>query len=54
MEVIDVYPAIIPDLPFSPAMHVFYEESVLPIKDGLPKFKDLPKEGGGSGEQLPE
>lgn len=54
MEVIDVYPAIIPDIPFNPAIHVFYEESVLPIKDGLPKFKDLPKEAGGSGKQLSE
>jgi len=24
------------------------------MKDGLPKFKDMPKELGGSGETLPE
>ena len=30
------------------------QESVLRIKDGLPKMKDLPKEMGGSGELLPE
>jgi len=35
-------------------MHVFYETTVLPIKDGLPKFKDLPKEAGGSGEEMAE
>lgn len=50
----DVYAGVIPDLSFKPAMHVFYEETVLPMKDGLPKFKDLPKEAGGTGETMPE
>jgi len=54
MGLIDIYPAVISDLTFEPSMHVFYEESVLPIKDGLPKFKDLPEQAGGSGELLPE
>lgn len=54
MGLIDVYPAIIADLDFQPVMHVFYGESVLPIKDGLPKFADLPEEAGGSGETLSE
>ena len=31
-----------------------YQETVLRMKDGLPKMKDLPKEMGGSGEKLPE
>ena len=30
------------------------QETVLRIKDGLPKMKDMPKEMGGSGETLPE
>jgi hypothetical protein len=50
----DVYAATIPDLPFKPAVHVNYQETVLHMKDGLPKFKDFPKEAGGSGEMLPE
>ena len=54
MELLDVYADVISDFKFEPVMHVFYDESVLPIKDGLPKFKDLPEEAGGSGEQLPE
>ena len=54
MGLIDVYAAVIPELEFKPVMHVFYEETVLPIKDGLPKFKDLPEQAGGSGELLPE
>ncbi len=41
---IDVYAATIPDLPFVPSMHVHYAETVLPMKDGLPKFSA----GGGS------
>ncbi|MEO8156983.1 MAG: GFA family protein [Betaproteobacteria bacterium] len=50
----DVYAAIIPDLAFKPALHVHYQETVLHIRDGLPKMKDVPKELGGSGEILPE
>jgi hypothetical protein len=50
----DVYAATIPTLAFVPALHVNYAESVLPIKDGLPKLKDFPSELGGSGEMLPE
>lgn len=54
MNLIDVYAAILPSLKFEPGLHVFYGESKLPIKDGLPKFKDIPAEMGGSGETLPE
>jgi hypothetical protein len=52
--VTDVYAAIIPDLPYKAGLHVNYQEKVLPIMDGLPKLKDLPKEMGGSGDVLPE
>jgi hypothetical protein len=52
--VIDVYAATIPDLEFRPAIHVNYAETVLPMKDGLPKMKDFPAEMGGSGESVPE
>jgi hypothetical protein len=51
---IDVYAATIPELTFKPGLHVHYGETVLRIKDGLPKQKDMPKEMGGSGTQLPE
>jgi hypothetical protein len=50
----DIYVTVIPDLPFKPALHVNYQEAVLPMKDGLPKQKDLPAEMGGSGQLLPE
>ena len=50
----DVYAATIPTLAFAPGVHVNYGETVLPIKDGLPKLKDFPAELGGSGVVLPE
>lgn len=50
----DVYAAVIPDFPFKAGVHVNYQESVLRIRDGLPKLRDFPKELSGSGEELPE
>ena len=52
--VVDVYAATIPALRYVPQLHVNYAEAVLPIRDGLPKMKDMPKEMGGSGVELPE
>lgn len=51
---LDVFAATLPDLPFNPVVHVNYSETVLPMKDGLPKLKDFPAEFGGSGETIPE
>ena len=51
---VDVFAAMLPTLSFKPGLHVHYGESVLSVKDGLPKMKDMPKEMGGSGETLPE
>ena len=53
-NLVDVYAALIPSLPFKPALHVNYQETVLPMKDGLPKQKDVPKEMGGSGVLVKE
>ena len=53
-NLVDVYAAAIPGFPFKAGVHVHYQETVLRIKDGLPKLKDLPKEMGGSGEAIPE
>jgi hypothetical protein len=50
----DVYAATIPSLPFTPGVHVNYAETVLRMKDGLPKLKDFPAELGGSGQAIPE
>lgn len=50
LGLVDVYAATLPGLTFSPGVHVNYAETVLPMRDGLPKFKDFPAEFGGSGE----
>jgi hypothetical protein len=54
LGLIDVHAAILPTLTFKPTVHLNYEETVLPIKDGLPKLKDFPAAIGGSGETMPE
>ena len=54
LGMVDVFAATLPTLKFSPAVHVNYAETVLPMRDGLPKLKDFPKEFGGSGETVPE
>ncbi len=50
----DVYAAVIPDFPYTAGVHVHYQETVLRMKDGLPKLKDVPKEMGGSGASVAE
>ena len=54
LGLVDVFSATIPSLSFVPAVHVNYAETVLPIRDGLPKLKDFPAEFGGSGELVAE
>ena len=54
LGVTDVYVAVLPDLEFRPAVHVNYQETVLPMRDGLPKQRDFPAEMGGSGQLIQE
>ena len=54
MSLTDVYAAVLPQLPFQPGVHVNYQETVLHVRDGLPKMKDVPAEMGGSGDTLAE
>lgn len=51
-NLVDVYAAVLPGLPFQPGVHVHYQETKLRMHDGLPKMKDLPAEMGGSGVAL--
>ena len=53
-QLVDVYAATAPSVAFTPGVHVNYQETVLKMKDGLPKMRDFPKELGGSGETLAE
>jgi hypothetical protein len=54
LNMVDVFAATIPALEFTPQVHVNYAETVLPMRDGLPKLKDFPAEFGGSGVAVPE
>jgi hypothetical protein len=54
LGLVDVFAATLPTLEFSPGLHVNYAETVLPMRDGLPKLRDFPAEFGGSGEIVAE
>ena len=54
LGLVDVFVATLPTLAFKPGVHVNYAETVLPMRDGLPKLKDFPVELGGSGEMVTE
>ena len=54
LKLVDVYAAVLPTLAFVPNVHVHYQETVLPMKDGLPKQRDFPTELGGSGILIEE
>ena len=50
----DIPAGLLSDLDFRPSVHLNYAETVMPMKDGLPKLRDFPAEVGGSGEVMPE
>lgn len=54
LKMVDVFAATIPDLPFKASLHINYAETVLPMRDGLPKLKDFPAEFGGTGATMAE
>ena len=53
-NLIDIFALIFDDFKFRPTIHVYYENRTVSVKDGLPKFKDLPTEFNGSGAIIPE
>jgi len=54
LGVVDIRAAILPTVEFVPKSHLNYAETVLPMNDGLPKFRDLPSQIGGSGILVPD
>ena len=52
MRLIDVYANLLQGFTHEPTLHANYESKMISVKDGLPKFRDLPAELGGSGETL--
>lgn len=51
-----IYPMTLANsgLDFQPNMHIFYDERVMDVNDGLPKFVDVPESFGGSGKMAEE
>lgn len=47
---IDIFAPNIEGFSFQPTMHVHYQERLVDFPDELPKFADLPKDFGGTGE----
>ena len=54
MGMTDVYLNLVPTLEHEGAMHIYYGEKTMSVPDGLPKFRDMPAEFGGSGEEIAE
>ena len=54
LGLVDIPAGIIPTFPFKATVHLNYEDTVLPMKDGLPKLRDFPAAIGGSGKTMPE
>lgn len=54
LGLVDVFASTLPTLDFKPGVHVNYAETVLRMRDGLPKLKDFPAELGGSGQVVAE
>jgi hypothetical protein len=51
---VDVHAATIRAFPFEPQLHVNHAETVLCMRDGLPKLKDFPRDVGGTGDFVAE
>ena len=54
MKMVDVYAVLLQGFKHQPTLHVHYGSKSVSVKDGLPKFKDMPSQFGGSGETLPD
>ncbi|MGB8398336.1 N-acetyltransferase [Bradyrhizobium sp.] len=54
MRLIDVYANLLQGYTHEPTLHANYASKMVSVKDGLPKFWDLPAELGGSGKTLPD
>lgn len=52
MRLVDVYANLLQGFTHEPTMHANYGSKMVSVRDGLPKFQDLPAELGGSGETL--
>ena len=53
MRLMDVYANLLLGFTHEPTLHANYGSKMVSVRDGLPKFQDLPAELGGSGEVWP-
>jgi hypothetical protein len=54
LGLVDIRAGLPAAVAFKPTVHLNYEDTILRIRDGLPKLKDFPAAIGGSGETLAE
>ena len=54
MKMLDVYASVVPGFTHEPTMHLYYSEKTVSVKDGLPKYANMPADFGGSGDTLPD
>ncbi|WP_245444587.1 GFA family protein [Bradyrhizobium sp. Y36] len=54
MRLIDVYANLLKGYQHLPTLHANYASKMVSVRDGLPKYADLPAELGGTGEMLPD
>ena len=52
MRLIDVYANLLQGYTHEPTLHAHYGSKMVSVRDGLPKYRDLPADLGGSGETL--
>lgn len=50
----DIFAGVIADFTFESTAHINYGERILDVPDGLPKFRDMPEQAGGSGDMMTE
>lgn len=52
LGVVDVRATVLPTVQFVPKAHLNYGEAVMAVPDGLPKFRDMPTDIGGTGKLM--
>jgi hypothetical protein len=51
---IDILIGAFRDFSFQPQAHLNYGDAIIRMADGLPKYRDMPGQSGGSDELMPE
>ena len=51
---IDILIGAFRDFPFQPQAHLNYGDAIIRMADGLPKYRNMPGQSGGSDELMPE